>query len=127
VLSKKNFNPVQYKEMVRDYQQRDDPMGWFDSIYSSAGGDHTEVFWADLAPNPYLVEWLKKHPVSTQRKKAIVIGCGVGDDAEVLSEYGYEVTAFDISPSAIELCKNRYKRTTVNYLVADLFNYPKDW
>ncbi len=33
-------------------------MGWFDSIYSDAEGDYKAVFWADLQPNPYLVEWL---------------------------------------------------------------------
>ena len=53
---------------------------------------------------------------SVSGQKAIVIGCGVGDDAEALSEAGYEVTAFDISPEAILLCKNRYPDTTVNYL-----------
>jgi hypothetical protein len=123
----KEFDPVKYQEMVRDYQKRDDPTGWFDSIYSSAEGDHTAVFWADLAPNPFLIDWLKAHPVASPAKKAIAVGCGVGDDAETLSEYGYDVTAFDIAPSAIALCKNRYKHTKVNYLVADLFDYPKDW
>ena len=113
--------------MVRSHQERDDPTGWFDSIYSSAKGDHNAVFWADLAPNPYLVEWLENHPVIGAGKKAIAIGCGVGDDAEVMAKYGYEVTAFDIAPSAIALCQNRYKGSGVNYLVADLFDYPKAW
>ena len=121
------FNPQKYKEMVVSYQKRDDPTGWFDSIYSSADGDHTAVFWADLEPNPYLIDWLKKNPVIAAGKKAIAIGCGVGDDAEALAAYGYDVTAFDIAPSAIDLCQNRYKKTTVHYLVADLFNCPKEW
>ena len=64
---------------------------------------------------------------SVSGQKAIVIGCGVGDDAEALSEVGYEVIAFDISPEAIRLCKKRYSDTTVNYLVADLFDYPSQW
>lgn len=121
------FDPIKYKEMVRDYQERDDPTGWFDGIYSSAEGDHTAVFWADLAPNPYLVDWLKQNPVKASGKRAIAIGCGVGDDAEAMAEHGYDVTAFDIAPSAIALCQNRYKDTNVDYLVADLFNYPKEW
>jgi len=121
------FDPKKYKEMVISYQERDDPTGWFDSIYSNAQGDHTAVFWADLEPNPYLLEWLKLHPVQTSGKKAIAVGCGVGDDAEALAAYGYDVTAFDIAPSAIALCQNRYKETGVHYLVADLFNYPKEW
>ena len=113
--------------MVRSHQERDDPTGWFDSIYSSAEGDHNGVFWADLVPNPYLVEWLEGHPAKGAKKKAIAIGCGVGDDAEAMAACGYDVTAFDIAPSAIALCKNRYKETTVDYIVADLFDYPKEW
>lgn len=123
----KEFDPVKYQAMVRDFQNRDDPLGWFDSIYSDAEGDHNAVFWADLAPSPYLVKWLQNNPIEDKNKKAIAIGCGVGDDAEVMAAYGYEVTAFDIAPTAIDLCKNRYKESNVHYLVADLFEYPEEW
>ncbi len=30
------FDPIKYQEMVRTFQERDDPTGWFDSIYSVA-------------------------------------------------------------------------------------------
>ena len=123
----KEFDPIKYQEMVRDFQQRDDPLGWFDRIYSDAKGDHNAVFWADLAPSSYLIEWLKNNPLKNKRKRAIAIGCGVGDDAEAMAAYGYEVTAFDIAPTAIALCKNRYKKSNVHYLVADLFEYPEEW
>ena len=73
------------------------------------------------------MSWLEKNPIDKPSKRACVIGCGVGDDAEALSKFGFEVTAFDISVTAIELCKNRYKDTKVNYVVADLFDYPKEW
>lgn len=122
----KVFDPIAYQKMVRTYQENDDPLGWFDSIYQEAQGDYSAVFWADLEPSPYLLAWLKKHPIDT-KKRAIVIGCGVGDDAEALSAYGYEVIAFDIAPTAIELCKKRFKKTNVTYCVADLFAYPKEW
>ena len=122
-----NFNFVEYVKMVKTYQENNDPTGWFDSIYKSANGDHTKVFWADLEPSPYLVSWLEKNPIDKPSKRACVIGCGVGDDAEALSKFGFEVTAFDISVTAIELCKNRYKDTKVNYVVADLYDYPKEW
>lgn len=114
--------------MVRDFQERDDPLGWFDSIYSDAKGDYKAVFWADLSVNPYLDTWLKENPLSENtHKKAIAIGCGVGDDAEAMAEAGYAVTAFDIAPEAIALCKKRYPHTKVKYLVADLFDYPTQW
>jgi len=123
----KEFDPIAYKRKVQSYQDRDDPTGWFDSIYTDAKGDHKAVFWADLEPSPYLLRWLKNCSLKNKGRKAIVIGCGVGDDAEALSETGYEVIAFDISPEAIRLCKKRYPVTTVNYLVADLFDYPPQW
>jgi len=123
----KEFDPIAYKKMVKFYQDEDNPTGWFDSIYTDAQGDYRAVFWADLEPSPYLLEWLKNCVFKHTGRKAIVIGCGVGDDAEALSEAGYEVTAFDISPEAIHLCKNRYPDTTVNYLEADLFDYPSQW
>ena len=123
----KKFDPIAYKKMVKSYQDKDDPTGWFDSIYTDAQGDHQAVFWADLIPNPYLLNWLKNCDFKHSGRKAIVIGCGVGDDAEALSEAGYEVTAFDISPEAIHLCTNRYPDTTVNYLIADLFDLPPRW
>lgn len=126
-LKKETFSPDEYKKMVKEFQEKDNPTGWFDNIYKSAKGDHTEVFWADLEPSPYLVSWLKEEKITKENKTAIVIGCGVGDDAEALSNFGFEVVAFDISPTAIKLCKNRYPNTKVNYVVADLFNYPKEW
>ena len=123
----KEFDPAAYQKMVKSFQDRNDPTGWFDSIYTDAQGDHRAVFWADLEPCPYLLKWLNNCTFKHAQRKAIVVGCGVGDDAEALSEAGYEVIAFDISPEAIRLCKNRYPETRVNYLVADLFAYPAEW
>lgn len=122
-----NFNFEEYVKMVKTHQENNNPTGWFDSIYKGANGDFTKVFWADLEPSPYLVDWLKENHIRKTNKTACVIGCGVGDDAEALSSFGFDVTAFDISPSAIELCINRYPNTKVNYVVADLFDYPKEW
>ena len=96
-----NFDFIAYKKMVKTYQENNDPTGWFDSIYKNAQGDFRKVFWADLEPSPYLVDWLKENLLTKDRKSACVIGCGVGDDAQALSEFGFDVTAFDISPSAI--------------------------
>lgn len=123
----KEFDPIAYKQMVKEYQENDKPTAWFDSIYTDAQGDYKAVFWADLEPSPYLLEWLEKNPKPSKQKKAIVVGCGVGDDAQALSDYGYEVIGFDISTEAINLCKKRYPNSKVTYLVADLFDYDKQW
>ena len=117
----------EYVKMVKYHQENNKPLDWFDRVYEKANGDHTKVFWADLEPSPYLVQWLQKDIIKKENKKACVIGCGVGDDAEALASFGFEVTAFDISPTAIKLCKTRYPDSKVNYVVADLFDYPKNW
>lgn len=121
------YDPATYRDWVKSYQDSGDPLGWFEPLYKGAGGHHSGVFWADLEPNPYLVDWITRNEPGPQGKSAIVVGCGVGDDAEALSAHGYRVTAFDISPTAIELCRNRYPDTRVEYLVADLFAYPPGW
>lgn len=126
-LKKESFSPNDYKKMVKEFQEKDKPTAWFDNIYKSAKGDYTEVFWADLEPSPYLVSWLKKDIIKNKNKTACVIGCGIGDDAEALSQFGFDVIAFDISPEAINLCKNRYPNTKVKYIVTDLFDYPEEW
>lgn len=121
------YDPSTYRAWVKSYQEKDDPLGWFEALYRGAQGDHTKVFWADLEPSPLLVNWVTDNVPDPVGKKAIVIGCGIGDDAEALAGRGYTVTAFDISPTAIELCKKRYPNTKVDYLIADLFDYPETW
>ena len=59
--------------MVRDFQERDEPLGWFESIYTDAEGDHKAVFWADLEASPYLTEWLESHPLNGKMQSAIAI------------------------------------------------------
>ena len=114
------------QRLAATYAERGDPNGWFEEFYSRAEGDILKIYWADLKPNPLLLDWIRNHQ-STDDMKAMVIGCGLGDDAEALSRYGYRVTAFDISPSAIEMCKQRYPDSNVTYDVADLFALPEKW
>lgn len=114
------------KRLAQAYTDRGDPNGWFEEFYARAGGDIHKVYWADLKPNPLLLGWIQQHP-AIAGKRAITIGCGLGDDAELLRQHGYRVTAFDISPTAIAMCRQRYPDSTVDYCVADLFSHPADW
>ncbi|NQU39478.1 MAG: class I SAM-dependent methyltransferase [Lentisphaerae bacterium] len=114
------------QQLAKAYADRGDPNGWFEAFYTRAEGDIHNVYWADLKPNPSLVDWIEKHSPLVG-KRAITIGCGLGDDAEVLMRHGCRVIAFDISPSAIAMCRQRYPESTVDYRVADLFNHPAEW
>ena len=103
----------------------DDPL--FEDIYQRAGDDLAAIPWATLAPNPALQAWLATQPAPEDDAVALVVACGLGDDAEELARRGYGVTAFDISPTAIERCRSRFPASTVHYLVADLFDLPDSW
>jgi SAM-dependent methyltransferase len=78
-------------------------------------------------PHPYLVAWLRTFYASPIRKRCLVVGCGPGDDAEALASAGFEVTAFDISPAAIDTARRRFPRSGVDYVVADIVQPPPAW
>ena len=86
---------------------RGDATGWFEALYQRAGGRWDRIPWADLEPNPYLVEWLAASAVDGRGRSCLVVGCGLGDDAEALAAQGFDVVAFDISATAIDGCRAR--------------------
>jgi SAM-dependent methyltransferase len=95
-------------------------------MYAAAGDDLKAVPWANLKPFPLLVEWLDGEG-ATAGRRALVIGCGFGDDAEELARRGFEVSAFDFSPTAIGRARGRFPDSAVEYRVADLFDLPAEW
>ena len=115
------------RKLAKEYIERGDPTGWFEALYSQAAGDSSIIPWADLKVNPGLEEWLGRSRIRGEGKKALKVGCGLGDDAERLTELGFEVTAFDISPTAVEWCRKRFPGSRVCYLVRDLFHAPQEW
>jgi 2-polyprenyl-3-methyl-5-hydroxy-6-metoxy-1,4-benzoquinol methylase len=115
------------KQLATEALQTSQPSAWFEVLYAEAQGDATQIPWAKLAPHPYLQDWLTNYQPFASGKKALVIGCGLGDDAQALADLGFEVTAFDISPTAIAWCKQRFPNSIVNYVVADLFAIPPQW
>lgn len=99
----------------------------FEEVYTEAGGDAGRIPWAEQRPKPLLMDWLEANTVNGEGKRALVVACGLGDDAEELARWGFAVTAFDISPTAIDWAKERFPSTRVDYRVADLYDLPADW
>lgn len=58
---------------------------------------------------------------------ALKVGCGLSDEAEELARHGFEVTAFDVAPAAVEWAKRRFPGSHVHYQVADVLNPPAKW
>jgi tellurite methyltransferase len=72
----------------------------------------------DAAPTPLLVETA----ASLAPGKALDLACGAGRNALWLAEHGWEVTAVDGAPAAIEILRTRATDCglKINALVADL-------
>jgi 2-polyprenyl-3-methyl-5-hydroxy-6-metoxy-1,4-benzoquinol methylase len=106
-----------------------DATGWFEKLYAEAEAGVSVVPWADGLPNPHLVSWASGIPggLNGAGRRALVIGCGLGYDAEFLAGHGFAVTAFDVAPTAIAAATKLYPDSTVHYLTADLLALPAAW
>ena len=51
----------------------------------------------------------------------------MGDDAIDLENLGFQVTAFDVSQTAIKFCKERFPNSSVNFIQADLLQEQNQW
>lgn len=112
-------------DLIREAWGKGDPTAWFEEVYARADRGEGPIPWALRQPNPEYTQWADEVNLSGER--ALVVGCGLGDDAEDLARRGFAVTAFDISPTAIAICKQRFPDTQVDYQVADLLDLPEAW
>ncbi len=103
------------------------PNQWFETLYAETNVKGEGVPWANMASHPMFKSWLLNNSFSGKGKTALVVGCGLGDDAIELESLGFKVTAFDVSDSAIELCKKRFPTSTVNFVQADLIKGIPEW
>jgi SAM-dependent methyltransferase len=115
------------RQLAAESLARGDATGWFDEVYRAAEGSSSAIPWADGQVNPSLANWLTAQVAADLGKLALVVGCGLGDDAEELAALGLAVTAFDISPTAVEWCRKRFPQSTVEYRLADLLAPPPEW
>lgn len=115
------------RELANTYTSSGKSTEWFEVLYAEGAEEQADIPWADFEPNPNLVEWLEEASLSPSEASALKVGCGLGDDVEALADRGFDVTAFDISPTAIEWCRDRFPDSDATYLVSDLFSAPEDW
>ncbi len=106
---------------------RDAPENWFEDIYAATDTSGRGVPWDRQEPSPLLVRWLDARPDTGPGDRALVVGCGLGDDAAELARRGLAVTAFDVAGSAIALCRERWAGSTIDWHVRELFSLPPAW
>jgi SAM-dependent methyltransferase len=99
----------------------DEPTAWFEPLYVAATEGRAEIPW-DRGGDPHalLVDW-------AQRRRALVIGAGLGDDAEYIASLGFRTLAFDVAPTAVELARERHPDSPVDYVVGNLLAPPAEW
>jgi len=74
-----------------------------------------------------LVQWAQVRAPQAEARRALVVGCGLGDDAEYVSRLGFETVAFDVADSAVSAARQRFPASRVDYLRADLLSPPPSW
>src|SRR5579884_1053714 len=82
--------------------------------------------WETGRPSSELQRVVAEIPISPCR--ALELGCGMGANAVWLAQQGFEVTALDLSASAIERARQRADEAgvSVRFLVADVLNPPPE-
>jgi SAM-dependent methyltransferase len=112
------------RKLAADSIARGDATGWFERLYVAADHGVITVPWADFAPYPRLVSELAGRAGGG---RALVVGCGLGDDAEHVASLGFATVGFDVSPTAIATARRRFPHSSVEYVAADLLAPPRRW
>jgi SAM-dependent methyltransferase len=106
----------------------DDATGWFEPLYAETAAAGGAPPWNRDYPRPMLRDWVQERQLDGGgTATAIVVGCGLGADAEHIASKNYKTTAFDLSPTAIRLARERHPNTQVHYEVGDLLDLPPRW
>ena len=111
--------------MNEEIKPHNQASAWFDDLYSQHKDNHENIPWAKLEVNPLLKSYLDEE--KEHQGKALVIGCGLGDDARALELAGYEVLAIDVSQNALALADKRFPDSQIVFEKQDIFDMPQKY
>lgn len=101
------------------------PTAWFERLYAEASRGEAVVPWDRDEPHQLVADWFRD--VAGSGRRALVVGAGLGRDAEFVARRGFATTAFDVSPSAVDAARRRHAGSSVHYVQADLLDPPPEW
>lgn len=107
----------------QDYVIRDGKLiGEFEHMYADYEDPWGQVAIGQLATFMGAgIQILEKIKFSSDSKKILELGCGLGNYAQRIQKIGFDVLGVDISPTAIK--KARLNHPNVNFQVASLTDY----
>lgn len=117
----------QARRLAAEGLRADDATGWFENLYAAADEGEAVVPWDRETPRELFAEWAEHERLDGRGRRALVVGAGLGTDAEFLASFGFRTVAFDISPTAVRVARERHPGSRVDYVVADLLDPPSDW
>lgn len=88
-------------------------LDYFYGNYTEDLYTETNISEKDTMPLPYLFRRFEEMPTIEQKAlqlskgKVLDVGCGAGNHTLYLQQKGFDVTAIDLSPGAVEVCKLR--------------------
>jgi len=107
-------------------QEHNRASAWFNELYEEHKENHENIPWARGSVNPLLESYLSDK-TETHKGKALVIGCGLGDDAHALELAGYSVVAIDVSEVALKLAKEKFSDSNISFELQDIFDMPQKY
>ena len=106
-------------------QEHNKASAWFDDLYKKNENSHENIPWARKDVNPLLQTYLDAKQEC--KGKALVIGCGLGDDAYALANAGFETLAIDISQTALDIAQKRFPDASITFEKQDIFDMPSKY
>jgi SAM-dependent methyltransferase len=125
------FEPTENQLRMRAFQktafEAGDGVGWFEPLYAAAAKGEAQIPWDDGESDANLVDWLEREKVNGQGKRALEVGCGYGHGALDLAALGFQVTAVDLSPSAIAYATKHNTHPNIEHRVCNMFAPPSEF
>ena len=115
-------NRSRSRELCADAVDQGRPTAWFETLYLEANLGEASVPWDGEQPNPHLMDWLSGNSVSG---RALDVGCGYGDNTGALLDAGMDVTAFDVSATAVARAKA--SNPDASFEVVEAPALPAEW
>ncbi len=104
---------------MQDYNKAS---AWFDDLYKKHEDEPHNIPWVTKEVNPLLQSYIDD--LEDHKGKALVVGCGFGDDAYALDKAGYDVLAIDVSQTALDMAQKRFTHSTILFEKQDIFDMP---